>query len=138
MRTYAVLPGKNGKPVLIFAMGPKTMGLDLVDHPDTMRALFSKLVRSYALDAVEMPNAVAATTVEAAEFLHRIGRAKLVAGPAVGMGEEVRLTGKGIAGAALWAEHRYVHLYAFTSNGNGASPEFHTRVTRPTRRRTRP
>ena len=34
--------------------------------------------------------------------------------PAVGIGEDVRLTGQGISGAVRCAEERYVHLCAFT------------------------
>ena len=121
---------------VIFAIGKETMGLDLMDHPYTMRTMLPKLVRSYALDAVEAPDSAAVTTAGATKFLHRIGEAKPLIRPAVGIGEELRLTGKGIAGAALWAEPRYVHLCAFTTHGNGTPATFHTRMSRPTRRRT--
>jgi hypothetical protein len=122
---------------LIFALGPKNMGLDLMDHPHAMQALLPKLVRSYALDAMEAAGTAEATAGEAAEFLHSVGKAETLVRPAVGIGEEIRLTGQGLAGAALWAECRYVHLCAFATNGNGASAGFHTRMSRPTRRRAR-
>jgi hypothetical protein len=102
---------------LIFAIGPEAMGLDLMDHPYAMRAMLPKLVRSYALDAIEAPHAAAATPSAAAEFLHRVGKAEPLVRPAVGIGEDVRLIGERISGAALWAEQRYVHLCAFTTNG---------------------
>jgi hypothetical protein len=63
---------------LIFSIGPEDMGLDLMDHPCAMRAIFSKLVRSYALDAVEAPHSAPATTDAAKEFIRRIGRAEPV------------------------------------------------------------
>ena len=72
---------------------------------------------------------------KAVEFLHRIGKAKRLIRPAVGIGEEVRLTGEGIAGAALWAEQRYIHMCAFTAHGDGAPAGFHTRMSRPAHRR---
>ena len=71
-----------------------------------MRAMLPKLVRSYALDAIEAPHAAAATPSAAAEFLHRVGKAEPLVRPAVGIGEDVRLTGEDIAGAALWAEQQ--------------------------------
>jgi hypothetical protein len=134
LRTFVCAEWQAG---LIFAIGPNDMGLDLMDHPSTMRALFPKLVRSCALDAVEEASATAANAGAAAEFLHRVGNAEPLAHPAVGIGQEIRLTGAGIAGAALWAEQRCVHLCAFTANRNGASAGFHTRMSRPTRRRAR-
>jgi hypothetical protein len=121
---------------VIFAIGPETMGLDLMDHPHTMRAVLPKLIRSYALDALESPQAPALGISEATEFLERLSTAQSLVKPAVGMGEDWRLTGENVSGAALWAEHRYVHLCAFTTNGTNQSAEFRTRMSRPGRRRS--
>jgi hypothetical protein len=79
---------------VVFAFGSATMGLDLMDHPYTMRTTLPKLVRSYALDAVEAPHAPVAATGGAAEFLARVGKSEPLIRPAVGMGEDVRLTGE--------------------------------------------
>jgi hypothetical protein len=113
------------------------MGLDLMDHPYTMPTMLPKLVRSYALDPVEAPHAPAAMTGGAAEFLARVGKSEPLIRPAVGMGEDVRLTGEGFSGAALWSEQRYIHLCAFTTNGAGGSGGFRTSISRPARRRAR-
>jgi hypothetical protein len=59
---------------LIFSIGSEDMGLDLMDHPHAMRAMLPKLVRSYALDAIEAPHSAPATTAAAKEFIrHQIG-----------------------------------------------------------------
>ena len=121
---------------LIFGIGPEAMGLDLMDHPCTMQAMLSKLVRSYALDAVEAPHTAAVTPGDAAQFLSWIGRAEPLIRPAVGIGEDIRFEGDGVSGAALWAEGRYVHVCAFTAHGTSRRGEFHTRMSRPARRRT--
>jgi hypothetical protein len=121
---------------VIFGIGLKAMGLDLMDNPCTMRAMLPKLVRSYALDAVEAPHSAPVTPADADQFLSRIGRADPLIRPAVGIGEDVRLTGEGISGAALWAEQRYVHVCAFSTRGADRQSEFHARMSRPTRRRT--
>jgi hypothetical protein len=118
---------------LIFAIGPENMGLDLLDHPDAMRAMLPKLVRSYALDALEAPRAASATIAAATKFIHRIGGAEHLTQPAVG--EDVRLIGDGISGASLWAEGRYVHVCGFSTLGAGRHSEFSTRMSRPARRR---
>jgi hypothetical protein len=120
---------------LIFGSGPEAMGLDLMDHPCTMQAMLPKLVRSYALDAVEAPHAAAVPPGDAAPFLSRIARAEALIRPAVGIGDDVRLNGHGVSGAALWAEERYVHVCAFTAHVTSRRGEFRTRMSRPARRR---
>ncbi len=120
---------------VVFAFGSATMGLDLMDHPYTMRTMLPKLVRSYALDAVEAPHSPAAAPGAAAEFLARVGKSEPLIRPAVGMGEDVRLTGDGVSGAALRSEQRYIHLCAFTTNGTSGPGEFRMSISRPTRRR---
>ena len=122
---------------VVFAFGSATMGLDLMDHPCTMRTMLPKLVRSYALDAVEAPHAPAVATSGAAEFLARVGKSEPLIRPAVGMGEDVRLTGEGISGAALWSEQQYIHVCAFTTNGTSSPGGFRTSISRPARRRAR-
>ncbi len=122
---------------VLFAIGPDMLGLDLMDHPDTMRRMLPKLLRSYALDAIEAPGSPAVGSGEAAEFLARSGKCEPLIRPAIGMGEDVRLDGHGISGAALWAEERYVHLCAFTATDNGHQPRYQTRISRPARRRAR-
>ncbi len=111
------------------------MGLDLVDHPQAFRAMFPKLVRSYALDALRAPDSAAISAGEMTDFLVRIEKTDCVVRTAIGLGEDLRLTGEGLSGAGLWAEGRYVHLCAFTVNKNGGSRQFRTRISRPTRRR---
>jgi hypothetical protein len=130
-RAFAWAEGQAG---VAFAIG-EAMGLDLMDHPHTLRAMFPKLLRSYALDALEAPHSAAVTTSQMAGFVARIGKAECLLRLAVGIGEDVRVTGEGISGAALWAEERYVHLCAFTVNANSGSRQFHTHISRPTRRR---
>jgi hypothetical protein len=132
VRAFDWVPLQAG---LIFALGPDNIGLDLMDHPHAMRAMLPKLVRSYALDALEAPHLAPATIAAATEFILRIGRAEALKRPAVGIGEDVRLTGNGISGASLWAEERHIHVCAFTTPGAPGNGEFRTRMSRPARRR---
>ena len=122
---------------VLFAIGGRPLGVDLVDCADTMRKMYPKLLRSYALDAVEAQRSAPAGKSDATEFLARVGNATPMTQPAIGMGKDVRLTGHGISGAALWAEQRYIHVCAFTTNGSGATAGIRTRISRPARRYTR-
>jgi hypothetical protein len=134
VRAFTCLDGQVG---VVFSTGCAA-GLDLFDRADTMRCVFPKLIRSYALDAIEGSAAEAAHGIEVAQaLLVALGSATATTDPAVGLGKDVRLIGPTAAGAALWADGRYVHICGFT----GASPAgdgVHTRLSRPSRRRVRP
>jgi hypothetical protein len=133
VRAFSCEPQQIG---IGFAINGKALGLDLFDHPATVRALFPKLARSYALDALDTPESHASATPDAlAALLAAISRSQSVAEPAIGAGKDVRVTGKCVSGAALWADGRYVHFCAFatpTANGD-AGPT--TRIARPRQRR---
>ena len=122
---------------LVFAICGRPLGLDLFDHPATMRSLFPKLVRSYTLDALDAPEGKTgiASRQTMSEFLTSVAAAQSFAQPAVGLGKDVRFSGNAVSGAALWAEERYVHVCAFAANGQAESGGVHTRISRPTRRR---
>jgi hypothetical protein len=50
VRAFDCAPLQAG---LVFAIDGRAVGLDLFDYPHTLRRLFPKLLRSYALDALE-------------------------------------------------------------------------------------
>jgi len=119
-----------------FAIGAE-FGLDLFDHPATMRSLFAKLVRSYALDAMDLAKTPADDgSVDPAAFLKALADASAASEPAIGMGKDVRLAGKSVAGAALWEGGRYVDICGFTVGQGSKENSAKTRLSRPTRRRT--
>jgi hypothetical protein len=127
----------DGQAGVLFAVDCRPLGLDLFDHPSTMRRLFPKLVRSYALDALDSePCAPGPVTEEAAcDLLKSVSVAQVFTQPAVGLGKDVRFLSSAVSGSALWANERYVHICAFVGNGFRRAPAFQTRVSRPTRRR---
>lgn len=118
----ALPPGDAQVGALFFVAGAVS-GLDLFDSPATLRKLWGKLVASYALDAIEA--AAGGKTKEfsgaalADGFLAAVGKARAERFPALGLGEDVRLTARGVAGGALVNENRVVHLAAFRLNQPG-------------------
>jgi hypothetical protein len=132
------LPADPGASGVLFAIGGQPSGVDLFDRADTMFHLFPKLLRSYALDALEcaQERQEPAAPAEARRFLSELAAAPAVMEPAVGLGKDLRLTGKGQSGAALWANGRYIHLCGFVAaQSNGGAPQ--ARMSRPgSRRRT--
>jgi hypothetical protein len=129
---------QEGQCGVAFAIGGRILGLDIFDHAETMRRFFQKLVRSYALDALDRdPTAHEPATIEAVcPLVTQIGAAESFAEQATGLGKDVRFDGPEISGAALWAQERYVHVCAFVKNSKSScAPGFWTRMARPSHRR---
>jgi len=99
-----------------FAINGEVIGFDLFDSPATLKKLLPKLVRSYALDAIETAAQKPASDTSAVavnELLLSVLKAEAKTFPAIGEGIDVRLTGPSLTGAGLVAKGRVVHLSAF-------------------------
>jgi hypothetical protein len=114
-----------------FAVANGATGLDLFDHSATMKHYFPKLMKSFALDAMDTPAGKSEGLTNVSEFLARVASAQSFSEPALGLGKDIRLSSPGISGAALWVEDRYLHLCAFRSE---TSSQLDSRVARPSRR----
>ena len=129
---------QEGQCGVAFAIGGRILGLEIFDRPEVMRRFFQKLLRSYALDALDAGStADEPGSVEAVHALvTQIGTAQSFAEQALGLGKDVRFNGVGISGAALWAQERYVHVCAFAQHAKSSDqPGFWTRISRPSHRR---
>lgn len=129
---------REGQCGIAFAIGGRVLGLEIFDHADAMRRFFQKLVRSYALDALDRdPTAHEPATIEAVcALVTQIGAAQSFEEQALGLGKDVRFNGPEISGAALWAQERYVHACAFMKNSKSScASSFWTRMARPSHRR---
>jgi hypothetical protein len=93
----------------------RAVGIEIFDSSSAFARYFPKLVRSYALDALETAGQQPVAPAEPAvrSFLDRLSSAAGERLPALGEGEDVRLTGNGIAGGALVLEDSIVHLAGF-------------------------
>ncbi len=111
---------RDGQAGVICGMGGAVACTDLFDHPETLRRLYPRLVRSYALDALGIEKGEMDSTT-GQRFLEAASRAMMTVHPAVGLGEEVRLTGEGVTGSALVAEGRVMHLALFPAAPGPAS-----------------
>ncbi|GAB4180376.1 MAG: hypothetical protein OHK0026_17930 [Rhodocyclaceae bacterium] len=110
----AALPPTADQRGAIFAIGGRVAGLDLFDRAATFARVRDKLVRSYALDAIEGGEKDQPAEAGAAQrFLDALQIATVAHYPATGLGEDVRLDGLGLCGAALVVEDKLVHLCAF-------------------------
>jgi len=115
----------------VFAIGDEVAGLDFFSEPATFRAMLPKLVRSYAVDALEQTGEGACDKAKkkAGAFLDRLCAADERSYPAVGLGTDLRLTGPGVVGGALVVEGDCVHMAAFATaqNDGGGGRREHDR-----------
>ncbi len=111
LRAFEVLEGQVGA---VFAINGEIRGVELFDFSATFRKLMPKLLRSYALDAIDEKGGSAnGGPPDVARFLSAVAAADGSEHPAVGMGEDIRISGLDLAGGALSARDRVVHLCAF-------------------------
>jgi hypothetical protein len=108
----------------LFAIGSEIVGLDLFDRHSTLTAVLPKLVRSYAIDAMEAErgHGQGATQSYAEAFLEQLAEAEIETYEAVGLGSDLRFTSRTLIGGALAVDSRLVHLAAFAIAADSTAP----------------
>ena len=111
---FRVMDGQVGA---MFLVNGRPGGIELFDAPATWKKLSSKLIRSYALDAIDRSKepTMPAAPFQGSDLIAAIRSSQAAVFTAVGEGDDVRLTGTGIAAAALVARGRAIHLSAFAT-----------------------
>lgn len=142
----------DGQVGAAFAIDGYVVGLDVFDSQNIAREYLPKVIRSYALDAIaqksnrprrarsaDAPRSARAD--EVAELIEQVCNAESSSFPAVGVGTDVRIDSKDLAGAALVRDEAVVHLSAFrktiTDRGDGNGGDGSPGTTRPPRGGTR-
>lgn len=104
-------PGACG---VVFAFGGRIAGCDLFDRPETLVKMWPKLVRAYAIDALERRDPAPPVTAAAVrELLRQTAQAKVESFKSAGLGEDLRLESPVLAGACLVVEEQPVHFEMF-------------------------
>jgi hypothetical protein len=125
LKSFRLLEGQKG--ILVFIDG-RPAGMDFVSSDNAFATLFSKLVKSYAMEAMllserrkkgrgksDAGKALAKPTAdEAREFLKRAGAAEEKKYESVGLGWSYRYAGAGIVGSALAFNDKVVHMAFFS------------------------
>jgi hypothetical protein len=105
-----------------FAVGGRIAAADIFDRPATLCKLWPKLIRAYALDALEYHSTRAAgfnpagcaITPEAVQaWLSLAASARTTAFKSPALGEDIRFSGNAMHGAALWVDNRPIHVELF-------------------------
>lgn len=117
------LPVAEHQVGAVFALNGEPMGVDLFDNPKTFRSLSPKIVRGYALDAIDRranplphdaaPRSGQPTTTRATQFMRQVLDAPRSQFAAPGLGETWRLFAPQVSGGGLTANGHLIHLSAF-------------------------
>jgi hypothetical protein len=122
----------------VFMINGQVVGMDCFRKPETFEKVFDKLVESYALDAIDTPEAKTDSQVEtsrAREFMQSAAACNLKPRPSVGLGTDCRLESKTITGFALAHDDQILHLSAFSKTDTEDKEKPFTRMMRATHRR---
>ena len=115
----------DGQVGAMFAIDGRIVGFDLFDRPSTLARMLPKLVRSAAIDAIDAAGArrrgaacdasgtFADLTTQASRFLGVTAKIDPDVHPAVGLGEDARLSAPHLTGAALLVDDSVLHFGAF-------------------------
>ena len=105
----------------VFFVNGRAAGLELFDAPRTWRTLAPKLIRSYALDALDQEDlsVQSDSAAEATTLIDGLMSSQASVFPAVGEGTDVRFDGAGALGAALVTSERAIHVSAFPVESAG-------------------
>lgn len=104
----------------IFVMNNRSLGLDLFDQAATFAKFLPKLVRSYAIDALERRHAdseAPTPRAEATAFLNHLSDAPFEDYPGVGLGRDAGAVANGLIAGALVVGDTVAHLTAFSELG---------------------
>jgi hypothetical protein len=110
------LPRLDGQAGALIAIAGELVCLDYVGRSDVFAGLYLKLLRGYALDAIERPAEKRLRRRAVERFLAAVREAERRREPAIGLGEEARLEGRAV-GSVLEHAGEVVALTAFNQGG---------------------
>ena len=100
----------------IFAIDGQVLGLECFGCYNTFKLFFDKLVKSYALDALDQPKMPKAGPVppeKARRFIKSAIKSHGEEHPSLGLGSNITFESRTVSGAALAEGDRLLHLSAF-------------------------
>lgn len=137
----AGLQPQEGQTGLAVFINGRFNCLDLFGHPDVLGKLWDKLLRSYAMEALEQKQAKAAKpkAVSIQPLLDSLAGAELNQYPSVGLGTDIRLLSPEYMSAGLIYEEQVLHLAVFPRDSHSdeqpRSNNHSSNLAQPSRRR---
>jgi hypothetical protein len=113
----ANLPRRDGQCGSIVCVAGQVVCLDFVSRSDVYAGLYAKLLRGYALDAIEHPNDAPVPKEYLVRLFDRIRRAPRAPAPLVGLGQASLLSSRRVPGIELRLGDELVALTVFPTVG---------------------
>jgi len=126
----------NGMAVVI---GSRFVGIDIFDSSETMSKLWGKLIRSYALDVLNVPATPALDKNEIQKILDSVKKAPMKVFSSISLGYDVRIDTEKITGSALVRLKNQIHgviHFSLFGKENPESPRAQTGEMRSSRERS--
>jgi hypothetical protein len=104
-----------------FAIGGRVVGADLFDQAATLSKLWPKLIRAYALDALEQKPAESTALVDGPDlkkWIDAVVLAPLEKFQSPGAGQDLRFESPELAGSALVVDDQPVHVELFAGTSS--------------------
>lgn len=111
---FPLQPGQCG---MVLALAGRPVCLDLVSRPDAFARLHPRILAGHLMDAIEHLDRPDASPAEIAAFVGRATTGAWLAGPAVGLGEDLRLTDDDLLGSGLALDGEVLQLSAYAGAG---------------------
>ncbi|MCL6621211.1 MAG: hypothetical protein K6T55_03840 [Syntrophobacterales bacterium] len=134
-RNFPLVPHQKG---FLAAIQGQPAGLEAFDSEENLTRYYAKLLKSYALDAVEalhsrMPRPASSRWRNGTDFLQELLSLEVSLRPSLGLGEDLRVEGETIVGAGLVCLGALVYLSLFPKldgerQGSLASPRRRARM----------
>ncbi len=108
----------------VFAINGQVLGLECFGCSDTFIRFFEKIVKSYALDALDCmdsPKDISVSPDKVRRFIKSTANGKAENHPAIGLGETLTVESRIVSGAALVENDRVIHLSAFRKKQGNSS-----------------
>ena len=101
----------------VFMVGKEVSGIEYFGCRDTLKAYLPRVVKSYAMDALEVNEPLDVTIDDAATLIQQLLQTEVKEYPSVGKGFDVRLDGDLVVGGGLTEKSRLIHFSGFKDNG---------------------
>lgn len=120
---------------MLVMINNRVIGCDCFARHDTFDKIFSRLVKSYVLDAIEVQEDTRETltaNLQATAFIDDVGKCPVEERPSLSLGTDVRLMSQTVIGSALSFGDEIMHLTAFTRDDQNSGREtgFYQRASR--------
>jgi hypothetical protein len=111
-KQFSYYPGQVGA---FFAVADEVAGFEYFEHADTLRKYLPRLIRSYAMDAIELPfDSVCQCTVDdVSSTINEVTSSEISLFASVGKGQDARIDSDKLAGGGLLLDQRLIHLSVF-------------------------